>query len=56
MATAERRVVVELVQSGHVAVVRMRHGDNRFHPEFLRDFHNVLDEVEKYAMTVIAIC
>lgn len=52
MAMAARRVITELVQNGRIAVLRMQCGDNRIHPEFLREFHNALDEVEKYAMYI----
>ena len=47
MAASTRRVVVEFVQDGRIAVLRMQRGENRFHPEFVRDFHDALDAVEK---------
>ena len=45
------RVVVEF--RGKTAVVRMQHGENRIVPEFVRDFHAALDEIEKLATRLV---
>ena len=34
---------------GDVAVIRMRHADNRFHPQMLAALNGALDEVEATA-------
>lgn len=47
MAASKLRVITEFIQNGRIAVLRMQSGENRIAPEFLRDFHNALDEVEK---------
>lgn len=46
MAT-ELRVRVEFSDDKSVAILRMQCGDNRVVPDFLRDFNNALDLVEK---------
>lgn len=51
MAEAEqghkRVVVVEFVENGRVAIVRMQHTDNRINPTFIKDFNSALDEIER---------
>ena len=43
----QRVVVVEFVENGRVAIVRMQHADNRVNPKFIKDFNSALDEVER---------
>ena len=40
-------VVAEFAENGRVAVIRMQCADNRINPEFISDFNNALDEVER---------
>ena len=47
METRKPRVVAQFTENGRVAVVRMQSADNRVNPEFIRDFNNALDEVER---------
>lgn len=47
METRKPRVVAQFTENGRVAVVLMQCADNRVNPEFIRDFNNALDEVER---------
>ena len=41
------RVIAQFVENGRVAILRMQFKDNRFCPEFILDFNNALDLVQK---------
>ena len=49
-----RVVVVEFVENGRVAIVRMQHTDNRFNPKFVKDFNSALDKVERCKINRLA--
>lgn len=36
------------------AILSMKNGENRFNIEFLKEFNDALDEIERYLFSVVA--